>query len=199
MAPPRSPRPHRYRARLALGAIAVALAAAPLSAVRADTPRADVRVTQSGRVFVIEASFEAPVPPALAWQVLTDFERMETFVPNLADSRIIVSEDQRLTILQHGIARFGPLTARFESERVVTLTPPTVIRSVQTRGTMDKLESVTTFTPSPTGTRLAYHVEVVPGALFPDVLTRHFLDHEVREQFEAIVREMVRRKNASGG
>jgi carbon monoxide dehydrogenase subunit G len=179
--------------------MAVALAATPLSAARADDPRAEVRVTQAGRVFVIEASFDAPVPPALAWQVLTDFERMETFIPNLADSRIIATEDQRLTILQHGIAHFGPLTARFESERVVTLTPPTVIRSVQTRGTMDKLESVTTFAPSPTGTRLAYRVEVIPGALFPDVLTRRFLDHEVREQFEAIVREMVRRKNASAG
>ena len=42
-------------------------------------------------------------------------------------------------------------------------------------------------------------MEVIPGALFPDVLTRRFLDHEVREQFEAIVREMVRRKNAAGG
>ena len=32
------------------------------------------------------------MPPALAWQVLTDFERMDTFVPNLADSRIVASD-----------------------------------------------------------------------------------------------------------
>lgn len=190
-------RVHRARARLVvLCAVGVVLAAAAPS--HAEGSHADVRLSQQGRTFVIDATLEAPVAPALAWEVLTDFERMEQFVPNLADSRIIAREGNRLTILQHGVARFGPFSLRFESEREVTLVPPASIRSTQIRGTMAKLDSLTTFAASPGGTRLDYHVEVIPGALYPDAITRRFLQHEIAEQFEAIVREMVRRRAAPG-
>ena len=166
--------------------------------VLAEGGKADVRVTQQGRTFVIDATLDAPVPPALAWEVLTDFDRMERFVPNLAESRITARDGNQLTILQYGIARFGPLAMRFESERVVTLAPPSSIHSMQTRGTLERLDSVTTFAPSPTGTRLEYRVEAIPGALYPDMITRRFIGHEIGEQFEAIVREMARRRAASG-
>ena len=174
------------------------LALAGATAALAEGGKADIRVTQQSGAFVINATLDAPVPPALAWEVLTDFERMERFVPNLSDSRITSHDGNRLTILQRGIARFGPFAIHFESEREVTLVPPSSIRSVQTRGTMDRLESLTTFAPSPTGTRLDYRVEVVPGALYPDAITRRFIGHEIGEQFEAIVREMVRRRAAPG-
>lgn len=157
----------------------------------------DVRVTQSGPAFVIEAALEVPVPLPLAWEVLTDFERMAAFVPNLADSRVVARDGTTLTIVQHGIARFGPLALRFASERLVTLVPPASIASTQTRGTMERVESLTTFASTDAGTRLRYHVEVVPGALYPDAITRRFLGHEVTEQFDAVVREMLRRRDGA--
>jgi len=189
-------------ARLGLAIAALAIAAlAVASAACANGPpagRTDIDLHQIGRTFVIDATLRAPVTPTVAWDVLTDFEHMDAFVPNLANSRIVSREGNRLTILQHGIARFGPLAIRFESERVVTLAPPSTIRSTQVRGSMEKLDSITTFVPDGTGTRLAYHVEAIPGALFPDYIARQFLRHEIAEQFDAIVREMVRRQAASG-
>jgi ribosome-associated toxin RatA of RatAB toxin-antitoxin module len=176
---------------------AAAAALVVAASARADGGHADTCISRQGRAFVIVATLEAPVTPALAWEVLTDFERMEKFVPIPADSRILARDGNRLTILQHGVARYGPFTLRFESERVVTLAPPSSIRSTQTRGTMEQLDSLTTFAASPGGTRLDYHVEAIPGALYPDALTRRFLQHEVAEQFEAIVREMVRRRDAA--
>jgi len=175
---------------------AFATLAAPAAA---ETPvtHVDIDLRQSGRTFVVDATFSAPVPPSVAWDVLTDFEHMDAFVPNLAESRIVARDGNLLTILQYGIARFGPLAMRFESERQVTLAPFATIRSTQLRGTMDKLDSTTTFAAEGTGTRLTYHVEAIPGALFPDVVARRFLRHEIAEQFAAIVREMVRRHAAA--
>jgi len=175
---------------------AIAALAAPAAA---ETPvtHVDIELRQSGTTFVVDATFSAPVPPSVAWDVLTDFEHMDAFVPNLAESRIVGRDGNLLTILQYGVARFGPLVMRFESERQVTLAPFVTIRSTQLRGTMDKLDSNTTFAPEGTGTRLTYHVEVIPGALFPDVIARRFLRHEIAEQFAAIVREMVRRHAAA--
>ena len=175
---------------------AFATLAAPAAA---ETPvtHVDIELRQSGKTFVVDATFSAPVPPSVAWEVLTDFEHMDAFVPNLAESRIVARDGNVLTILQYGVARFGPFAVRFESERQVTLAPFATIRSTQLRGTMDKLDSITTFASEGTGTRLTYHVEAIPGALFPDVIAQRFLRHEVAEQFDAIVREMVRRHAAT--
>ena len=182
--------PRGWRRAVCIAAIAVLPAAGA-----ADPPatRVDIDLRQAGRTFVVDATFSAPVPPSVAWDVLTDFEHMDAFVPNLAESRIVARDGNLLTILQYGVARFGPLALRFESVRQVTLAPFATIRSTQLRGTMDKLDSTTTFTAEGTGTRLTYHVEAIPGTLFPDVIARRFLRHEIAEQFEAIVREMVRR------
>lgn len=185
------PLPSRRRHLSALVVVAL-LAAGGQAAGQEETT--DIRVSQHGRTFVIDATFEAPVPLAIAWEVLTDFEAMDAFVPNLAVSRVLARDGTRMTIAQRGVARFGPLQFRFDSERIVTLQPRVAIRSVQTRGSMERLESYTTFAPVSSGTRLGYHVEVVPGALYPDALMRRFLEHEVGEQFDAIVREMVRRR-----
>ncbi len=180
----------RQAFRIAATAAAAAIAAATGAA---EPPRVEIDLRQAGRTFVVDATFTAPVPLAVAWDVLTDFEHMDAFVPNLADSRIVARDGNRLTILQHGVARFGPLAMRFESERLVTLAPPATIQSTQVRGSMEKLDSTTTFAPEGPDTRLTYHVEAIPGALYPDFVARRFLRHEIAEQFDAIVREMVRR------
>ena len=92
------------------------IATAPALAARSPV---FVEVSRDGDTFRIDAALFAPVPLDLAWEVLTDFERMEQFVPNVRDSRILSRQGDRLTILQRGVARFGPLAFPFESERIV--------------------------------------------------------------------------------
>jgi hypothetical protein len=43
------------------------------------------------------------------------------------------------------------------------------------------------------GTRLTYHLEVVPSRLAGAVLSTGVLEHELAEQFAAIIEEMTRR------
>jgi ribosome-associated toxin RatA of RatAB toxin-antitoxin module len=152
-----------------------------------------IDVTRNGDAFEVNATLFAPVPLDVAWDVLTDFESMEEFVPNVSASRIVATDGNRLTIEQQGRARFGLFSFGFDSVRRVELTPRTQIRSTQLKGNMRRMESVTTFTPADGGTRLRYQVDVVPGALFPAALTERFMEHEIEEQFGAIVKEMVRR------
>ena len=169
------------------------IATAPALAARA---RVAVDVRRAGDTFSINATLFAPVPLDLAWEVLTDFEHMEQFVPNVSDSRIIAREGQRLTIAQRGVARFGPLTFPFESERVVELSQRSEILSSQIKGNMRRLESVTRFATMEGGTQLSYRVDVEPRAWFPAALTERFLVHEIEEQFQAIVEEMIRRQRS---
>lgn len=48
----------------------------------------DVRVERNANGFTVDMLAHAPVRPALAWEVLTDFDHMADFVPNLRTSRV---------------------------------------------------------------------------------------------------------------
>jgi ribosome-associated toxin RatA of RatAB toxin-antitoxin module len=166
------------------------LALAPQAVARSTTT---VTITRDGDTFRLDAALFAPVPPDLAWEVLTDFDRMGSFVPNVTSSRVLQRDGNRLSVAQRGVARFGPLAFGFESERLIEMTPRSEIRSLQVRGNMRRMESLTRFSPVQDGTAIAYRVEVEPGAFYPAALTERFLSHEVAEQFDAIVDEMLRR------
>jgi len=177
----------------ALLLVLVGLAACGIAPLGACT-RVDVDVQRDGDTFRIEAMLFAPVAREIAWEVLTDLERMATFVPNVTRSRIVSQQGTRVVVAQRGVARFGPLAFAFESERAVELSPPHEIRSGQTKGNMRRLESVTRFVAVEGGTEIVYRVEVDPGAFFPAALTERFLVHEIDEQFAAIAEEMIRRQ-----
>jgi hypothetical protein len=157
-----------------------------------------IDVERDGSAFRLSATLFAPVPQTLAWEVLTDFDHMAAFVPNLVSSRVVARDGNVLTIEQRGTAKFGLLAFAFDSARQVDLFPPHEIRSNQLSGNMRRMESLTRFAARDGGTSLTYRVDVVPGAYYPAALTERFLRHEVAEQFEAIVQEMLRRKAARG-
>ena len=98
-----------------------------------------------------------------------------------------------VTIEQHGVAKFGLASFSYVSVRHLEPDPPRTIRSTQVKGNMRRLESLMTLAPDGDGTKLVYHLEMVPGALAATVMSKEFLEHELREQFSAIIEEMARR------
>jgi ribosome-associated toxin RatA of RatAB toxin-antitoxin module len=177
----------------ALRLLGVFALAAVAHAASARDPLPSVTVRQQGESFVVEASLAAPVPVAVAWDVVTDVDAMTAFVPALDESRILARNGERWQILQRGAIRMGPIAFAYTTVRDVTLVPRTSIRQVQVRGTMPRLETLTTLSPEAGATRLDYRIEVNPATPFPDFVTRFLLRREVEAQLDAIVREMVRR------
>lgn len=177
--------------RLVLACLAFAIAVT----VHAESALRSISVQQDGDTFVVDAVIFAPVPPALAWEVLTDFDHMNGFIPNLRVSRVLKREGNQLAIEQQGVAKFGLLSFPYVSERNIDMSPPNSIRSVETKGNMKRFESLATFTPEGSGTRIGYRSEMVPSPFVAKVLSKNFLEHDVEVRFNAIVGEMVRRRN----
>ena len=175
--------------------IAVALGRA--SALAAESAVTSIEVRQTAEGYVVDLVMRAPVPRELAFEVLVDFEHMATWVPNVRDSRVLKREANRATVEQHGVAHFGLLAIPFTTVREVEFAAPASIHSTQVKGSMKRVESRMKLTSEGAGTRLDYHVEIVPGAAAAAVLSKSFLDHEFREQFDAIIAEMVRRNGGA--
>lgn len=182
------------RAGLVLGLVVFALVLG-WDLARASSP-IELRILKRGTVYQVELSQSVPVPPELAWEVLTDFDAMARFVPNLEVSRITRREGARLWIMQSGIARFGPIAQRFESEREIELGPGGRIRARQVRGTLLSFESLATISAKPGGCQIVYRVEFEPALDLPAWVGAPVVRHEIEEQFAAIAREMIRRRPA---
>ncbi|HSD59802.1 MAG TPA: SRPBCC family protein [Burkholderiales bacterium] len=183
----------RFSAALALAALAfVVVAAEPATGIEID-------IARNGDTFIVDALLFAPVTRREAWAVLTDFDRMGGFVPNLSESRVLRRAGDQLTVAQKGVARYGILSFPFDSVREVELQPYQSIRSRTIGGNILRLDSLTRFADADGGTRISYRVEVIPGSWFPGFITEVFLRDEITEQFEAIVREMLSRRGRPGG
>lgn len=155
---------------------------------------ADVRVERDGALFRLDVVMHAPVPQALAYAVLTDFEHMASFIPNLQSSQVLSRQGPVWTVRQTGTARWGLLALAFESVRELVLDPPQEIRARSIGGSFARMDSRMQLSPEPGGTRLHYHAEGVPGDWFPPLIGPALIRHETAEQFTAMLQEMQRRQ-----
>lgn len=154
----------------------------------------DVHVERADGGFVVDVVMHTPLRPAQAWAVLTDFEHMASFVPNLKSSRVLERGDGVLKVLQQGVARYGLFSANFESLREIRLAPYSEIRAHGLGGNIQRMESLMRLEPEGSGTRLSYHAEALPGFWFPPMIGPALVRHETAEQFSAMLDEMQRRR-----
>lgn len=173
--------------------VTATLLSASNTAVAEDSPVRSIDVNYADGVYVLDAVMLAPVAQSVAWDVLTDFDHMAQWVPNVSDSKILQRDDTSVTIEQRGVAKYGAATFPYTTDRKLVLNPPNMIKSNQLRGSLRRVESTMLLEPEGKGTRLVYHLEIVPSFLAAAILTKPFLEHEVSEQFTAIIAEMVRR------
>jgi len=164
----------------------------------ADPPPRRFTVTPTAEGYHCEAVMRVAVPIQRAWEVMTDFDAMSRFVPNLRQSRVAKREGSVLHVEQVGVAQFGPFSLEFTMERRLELTPPRLITAELVRGTVRSYRSTLYLTAEREGTRLTYRVDLEPGLVAGAVLTREFLEHELREQLLAMEAEMLRRESAAG-
>ena len=175
-----------------VGALALA-AVAPRAGAAVDM---QVAVSRRGDLMLVDAVLVAPVSQREAWVVLTDFDAMSRFVPNLDESRIAARSGERLRVEQRGVARWGLLTHAFTMVREIELQPMEQVRSRSVGGSMRDVTSLTRFAAVAGGTEIRHHLEIGVDTWMPDFLIEPFLRHEVQEQFEAVVAEMLRRRLA---
>lgn len=158
----------------------------------------DVTVQQNGETFMIDASAEVPVSVDTAWGVMTDFDHMTTILGNLTLSKVISRNGNTWTVRQEGVAKYGPFTYSFESDREIHLEPMKRIVARNLTGIATRMDSEAEIVPlNQGGVRIKYHIEMVPGSLLARMFGLPFVQHEVEEQLQGMVREMTMRRAAA--
>ncbi|MBA4143461.1 MAG: hypothetical protein H0X43_10775 [Nitrosospira sp.] len=149
-----------------------------------------------GENIIIDLEFSVPATRQEVWDVLIDFDGMADFVSNLKESKVVSVSEDSFTIFQRGAATYGPVSFPFESTREVRLTPHHKIRTSLISGNMHKLEGMTYLIEEDGQTRVTHRTDAIPKIWIPAAVGKIFIEHEMREQFNEMRNEIIRRKKA---
>ena len=177
-------------ARPIVALVCLAVLALPAAALTDD----DVSVDYRDGTYIGSLSARTPAPMPLVMAVLTDFNRMTDFMPGLTSSRIIVHSGNQYQIEQKGKISFGPFSIPFESLRQIEIIDGKRIISKSLAGSARRMQSVMQVQALESGSQIDYRIEIEPASWIPSSLGINFLQHELAEQFNALGKEMLRRK-----
>ena len=149
-----------------------------------------------GENIIIDLNFAVSASQQEVWDVLTDFDGMADFVSNLKESKVVSVSEDKLTIFQSGAAAYGPIRYSFESTREVRLFPYHEILTHLISGNMHKLEGTTYLIDDGGQTRVIHRTEAIPKVWIPAAVGKIFIEHEMREQFNEMRNEIIKRKGA---
>ena len=165
----------------------------------ADSPEGrdiEVQVNMVGENIIIDLNFAVQATRQEVWDVLTDFDGMADFVSNLKESRVVSVSEDKFTIFQRGAATYGPVSFPFESTREVRLAPYHKIRTQLISGNMRKLEGTTYLIDEGGQTRVVHRTDAIPKGWIPEAVGKVFIENEMREQFNDMRNEIIKRKRA---
>ena len=168
-----------------------------------------VAVEREGDTFHVRARASVAVDPRVAWETLTDYEHMREFLPNIERSKVIARQGGRLTVEHSGqfpLFFFDiPVRVRLAItqqpyERIVARSEPGEVdgASQTLRSFSGRYDLAVVTLERRAGVRLEYEsrfelAEPLP-LILGDLFGTAMVTKTVRLQFEAMVREMVRRQ-----
>jgi len=186
---------------------AVALLAAAYAAPGTAADDVSIEAERRGDSVEIHARARIAAPPALVWEVLTDYERLPNFIPGIAKSVVRQRQGNKLMLEQTGEARFllfsFPIDVRYE----VIESPPDWVSSRAVSGNLRRMNGRYDLQPgavsaSARDTRgmmlLRYEGAIEPNFELPPLIGLVALRSMVERQFTAMVAEIERRAAAQG-
>ena len=144
----------------------------------------------------VQAQVFAVAPPRVAWEVLTDYEHIATFVPNMASSRIISAPGEPLRVEQKGSTSF--LLFSFPIEVVLEIDAKS-LRGLHFHSVSGNLRDMTgdyRMAAISNGTHIFYEAHFKPDFLVPPLVSVAIMRNEIKQQFDGLVKEIERRYSA---
>ena len=131
------------------------------------------------------------------WQVLTDYEGLSEFIPNLSSSKLIERSGNRVTLAQVGSQQLV-LGLKFSAEVQLELTehrPEGLLQFRMTKGDFRRFEGSWRLQSVPDQTLVLYELTVQGCLGMPIALIEQRLRQDLNDNLLAVEEETIRRFN----
>ena len=182
----------RHARRLAIGVLAALLALPTVAAGSGDDDQA-VSVTETQGVYTIAARFLVPASPAIVTAVLTDYDGIPRFLPNVRTSRLIERRDQQALVEQEAVVKL-----MFFSTHIHLLLgideSPTAIRFVDRSGkSFVSYQGAWTLAERDDQVEITYSLTAKPSFEAPAFMIRRLMRRDASDQITRLRAEMIAR------
>jgi ribosome-associated toxin RatA of RatAB toxin-antitoxin module len=169
-----------------------------LSCAHAPAPAAGdlvVEAQRQGDSIEVRAHATLAAPPALVWEVLTDYERLPSFIPGISRSVVRQRQGNRVLVEQSGEARFLFFSFPIDIRLEVTEGPPEWVVSRAVGGNLRRMNGRYDIQPDAAqkSSSLRYQGAIEPDFHLPPLIGVAAMRSMVEEQFTAMVAEIERR------
>lgn len=142
-------------------------------------------------------------PPQQVWDVITDYERLPAFVPNLTSSAIVAREESALVLEQHGSGGLPLVSHDIHLLLRVTERPLTAIDMIRLAGNMQRYDAHWTLCPAHQdgcdGTRIAYRASLQADFFIPPLAGPALAQAGAERMLRAVREEVERRERRTNG
>ncbi len=165
---------------------------------RTDVPKLQVsvkRVTQDAlQMFEVDATGTVQAPLPTVWRILTGYDRMEEFVPDLVSCRVLSRNGNEVIIEQFGTARFLFMSRSIHLIVRATEQPMSSIDIDLISGDMKHYESRWELVPVPEtgGTKVLYTGRMMPNFYVPGILGTNIIRGDIERMMGAVLARLDR-------
>ncbi len=185
----------RFLVFLLLGVTAPVMAQAP----KLELPKLEVsvhRVDQDGQhMYEVDATGTVAAPLPKVWRILTGYDRMAEFVPDMESSKVLSRNGGEVIIEQFGVARFLFMSRTIHLIVRAVEQPMSSIDISLISGDMKHYESRWELVPVPEtgGTKIIYHGKMLPNFYVPSLLGSKMVRSDIERMMNAVLARLDRR------
>ena len=177
----------------------LALGCALCTRTAAAAPQVSIETASQGEGVVVTAFADMQVDLSTAWSVISDYDHLAEFIPDMQSSRVVQRDGDRLLVDQAG--HFGflifqqAITVRLEvvespRQHIVARAVSGNLRQMEGRYALELLASGEV--------RLSEAARLEPDFALPPVVGKAVIRRVMARQFSALVKEILRREAAAG-
>jgi ribosome-associated toxin RatA of RatAB toxin-antitoxin module len=161
-------------------------------------PAVDVSVERveadGGRVYQVSARGDVAAAPAAVWRILTDYDRMAEFVPDLHSARVLSRSGDKAVVEQLGVAHFLFFRRAIRLVVQVHEQPISQIDISLVDGDMSVYNCTWKLVPVPEtgGTRVLYSGALAPKFYVPGMFGANLIRADIARMMAAVLARLDR-------
>lgn len=148
--------------------------------------------TADGKAVKVEVALGLPVDHDVVWAVLTDYENMPRFVPDIRATRVSSAGRGRTRVAIEGLARFLFMDFPINTTVDAIYHPAGTIAIDSVAGNL-AINGVVRVLAEGGYTRVDYRVRIAPDFWLPPLIGDFLIGRLIKRQFAGMVAEMHRR------
>ena len=180
-------------------ALAATLALATAWSAPCLAQEVSIRTGRDGDFITVSASALMKVDQHVAWSVLSDYDHLARFIPDMKSSRVVSRDGNSLRVEQKGDVGFFFYREPVNMLLDVHEDPPNLITARGIEGNIKGLETRYELHSSDAGVRLDYVGRFVPDFSIPPLIGMPLMNRLIERRFRAMVDEIRRRDALARG